>query len=458
MQITFTTSDYNNYNVSCFGAKDGSITVNVTGGTPPYKFLWSNDDSTAYITGLSADYYGVVVTDSNTIQVEDGINLTSPEFLKPILNLYEYNNGYNISLYGASNGSITTTVNGGVSPFTFQWEDGPTTQNRSMLGGGFYSLVVTDANNCLANVQTTLSEPERDDWTMNGNAGSDSTKFIGTTDNKDFVFKTNSSERMRIGNSGIITMPSGSHFEKLFVNRISTEDSVIYLGDSSMVIGTLVNQIYSDGTGTYKGIGICGQIPQVRSGNSFAYGLNSISIGNWVNSHGINSVTIGSGGTGFNGFPLPLENNDNNTLYIGFNSTIPTIVVKPAASASSTGSVGIATLTVPAGYKLAVRGKIICEEVKVKTFLNWDRVFAPDYPLISIAALKEFLIVNQHLRGFPSFREMEKNEGVNVGEIQMSLLRTVEEQALYIIQLNDRLEKVEADNKFLKEKLVSGNR
>ena len=458
IEITFTTSDYNGYHISCFGAKDGSITANATGGTPPYTYQWSNEQTTATINGLSADFYNLVVTDSAGESADFGINLTAPEILKPILTEYQYNNGYNISLYGVSNGSITTAINGGVSPFTFQWEDGPTTQHRAQLGGGFYVLQVIDANNCASVVQTSLSEPERDDWTMGGNANTNpANNFIGTTDNKDLVIKTNSSERMRIGKTGIITMPSGSHFEKLYVNRISTTDSVIYLGDSSMVVGTLVNQIYSDGTGTYKGIGICGQIPQLRSGNSFAFGLNSISIGNWVNSRGTNSISIGSGGTSFNGTPLPLENYDDNSLFIGFNSTIPTVVVKPAGAQNSTGSVGIATTIVPSGYKLAVNGKIICEEVKVKKYLNWDRVFASDYPLISIAELKEFLIANKHLKSVPSYSEMQKEDGVNVGEMQMSLLRTVEEQALYIIQLNDRLERVEADNKLLKEKLVSGN-
>ena len=44
-----------------------------------------------------------------------------------------------------------------------------------------------------------LSEPPVASWTMSGNAGSSpSTNFIGTTDNIDFLLKTNGSERMRI--------------------------------------------------------------------------------------------------------------------------------------------------------------------------------------------------------------------------------------------------------------------
>jgi hypothetical protein len=47
------------------GANDGSITLTVAGGTPPYFFLWSTGDTTKDLTGLTAGTYDVTVSDFN---------------------------------------------------------------------------------------------------------------------------------------------------------------------------------------------------------------------------------------------------------------------------------------------------------------------------------------------------------------------------------------------------------
>jgi len=52
--------------------------------------------------------------------------------------------GVNVDCFGNDNGTITTTVEGGTAPYTFEWDDGPTTQNRSGLSGGEYKVTITD--------------------------------------------------------------------------------------------------------------------------------------------------------------------------------------------------------------------------------------------------------------------------------------------------------------------------
>ena len=52
-------------NIGCSGAGSGSINLYVSGGTPGYNYLWSNDSVTANITGLSTGSYDVSVTDNN---------------------------------------------------------------------------------------------------------------------------------------------------------------------------------------------------------------------------------------------------------------------------------------------------------------------------------------------------------------------------------------------------------
>ena len=55
-------------NESCIGANDGSATVLITGGLPPYSILWSNNENTATITGLIPGTYNITFTDLNGCQ------------------------------------------------------------------------------------------------------------------------------------------------------------------------------------------------------------------------------------------------------------------------------------------------------------------------------------------------------------------------------------------------------
>ncbi len=203
-QLTLTPSNYNNYNISCFGFRDGSIDLTVTGGTSPYSYRWSTEDTIQDLTNLAAGYYQVIVTDKNNNTAEIAITLKEPEMLINDFVVSTYPNGYNISCYDCFNGSIYNFSGGGVPPYTYVWEDGPTTKDRIAMGRGTYALVITDANGCTyAPEQFYLFEPDRSDWTMNGNTGSNpGSNFIGTSDNKDLVFKTNNLERMRLFASG----------------------------------------------------------------------------------------------------------------------------------------------------------------------------------------------------------------------------------------------------------------
>ncbi|MEO8088356.1 MAG: hypothetical protein ABI763_16165 [Bacteroidota bacterium] len=215
----------------------------------------------------------------------------------------------------------------------------------------------------------------------------------------------------------------------------------------------MTNNFTADQSGglynSYKGIGF-GQL-------SYAKGINSIGMGYNARAEGNNSFAFGNNlfipNTTNNAFTIGtgvsstsrLVNTSLNTLYVGFNSDIPTVVVTPASGIGATGSVYIGLLNPtnpPASltnFKLAVNGKILCEEVKVQAYGNWDRVFSHDYNLISQEELAKYLIENGHLPNIPSYEEMKKEDGINVGDFQMRLLRTVEEQALYILDQDKRL-------------------
>lgn len=104
----------------------------------------------------------------------------------------------------------------------------------------------------------------------------------------------------------------------------------------------------------------------------------------------------------------------------------------------SNGQVGIGTVSPISGYMLDVAGKIRSCEVKVSNTSWCDFVFAPDYPLVSLSNLKDFINENRHLPEMPSEAEILANDGFEVSKITQALLQRAEENTLYIIALEER--------------------
>jgi hypothetical protein len=115
------------------------------------------------------------------------------------------------------------------------------------------------------------------------------------------------------------------------------------------------------------------------------------------------------------------------------------------------GGVGIDTEVIPVGYRLAVKGKVVMEGGKIITHSRWpDYVFEKDYKLMSLPALKEFIAENGHLPNIPS-AETVKKEGVDVGEMSILLLQKTEELTLHLIGIEERLKKLETEEKTIKK-------
>jgi len=79
-----TVDTYTQTNVTCNGGSDGSVTVNIIGGTPPYAYSWSPYGGTAATaTGLAIGTYTVTVTDANGSRVIRNFNITQPQVVAP---------------------------------------------------------------------------------------------------------------------------------------------------------------------------------------------------------------------------------------------------------------------------------------------------------------------------------------------------------------------------------------
>ncbi|GAB3433023.1 hypothetical protein [Niabella aquatica] len=118
------------------------------------------------------------------------------------------------------------------------------------------------------------------------------------------------------------------------------------------------------------------------------------------------------------------------------------------------GGVAIGTTSVPIGYKLAVSGKVIADEIKIKPNASgWpDYVFKPGYIVRSLEETEKFIKHYQHLPEIPSAEQVAK-DGVELGNGQAILIKKIEEMTLYLININKRVKQLETENKELKRQL-----
>ncbi len=138
---------------------NGTIDLSVSGGTSPYYYLWNNNDTTEDLSNLSAGNYSVTITDENGCSTTNNTTINQPSNGLAISLISPTYNGYEISCYGGSNGSITTTAVGGLGNLSFVWSNGDSTQNLSNLIAGAYSVTMTDSIGCSLFDNIILNEP-----------------------------------------------------------------------------------------------------------------------------------------------------------------------------------------------------------------------------------------------------------------------------------------------------------
>ncbi|MGB3948220.1 MAG: PKD domain-containing protein [Bacteroidia bacterium] len=148
-ELTATT---NLSNVTCYGLNDGAIQVIVNGGTAGYTYQWNPSvASTSTANNLAPDNYFITVTDINGCQTVTSATLIEPPAISGTL----ITTNPTCSLL---NGSIESSVSGGVSPYTYYWQqNAATTYSINNLGAGVYNLTITDATNCALPLSANLT-------------------------------------------------------------------------------------------------------------------------------------------------------------------------------------------------------------------------------------------------------------------------------------------------------------
>lgn len=131
-------------NVSCYGANDAQIVLNLVGGIAPVTLNW-NDDPTAGVerNNIGPGSYTVTITDATQCVITETFVITEPDELKLSGNKTDA-----LDCDDANSGAINLIATGGTLPLTYLWSNGETTEDLSNIPPGNYSVTVTDANNC----------------------------------------------------------------------------------------------------------------------------------------------------------------------------------------------------------------------------------------------------------------------------------------------------------------------
>lgn len=139
--------------ITCFEANDGSIQLNIQGGTQPFSITWSHGGSGNGVSSLGPGSYTVSVTDDVGCTGQQTFTLTEPDALNITANTVD------VECYASSTGAIDISIVGGSTPYEFSWSNGASTEDLDQIPAGSYQLTITDGNGCTTHEAFEVTQP-----------------------------------------------------------------------------------------------------------------------------------------------------------------------------------------------------------------------------------------------------------------------------------------------------------
>jgi hypothetical protein len=213
---------------------NGTTTIMPAGGNPPYTFLWQDGATIDTYTGLFAGIYHVTIVDNNLCELDTFILLNN---IEPNTSITDTTH---LVCFGDNIGSATLSVTGGLTPYTYLWSDGQTTNIASSLSGGLYFVTTTDNNLCNAYNAVEIFQPNQiiihTDSTpviCYGQANGTAT-VMATGGTSPFVFSWDGNTDFYVGEdpSGL---PAGTFFVTLQDDNGCTADTFIVITQPSLL-------------------------------------------------------------------------------------------------------------------------------------------------------------------------------------------------------------------------------
>jgi len=143
-------------NLDCFEANDGTATIIASGGTGMIEYTLGVETNTAgTFSNLAAGNYEVMILDESGCSQEVNFEINEPSEVA-----VQIVGNTNVNCFGDNSGSLEVSASGGVGDFEFN--NGLEINSTGVfnnLEAGNYVVSISDANNCQATIQSTISQP-----------------------------------------------------------------------------------------------------------------------------------------------------------------------------------------------------------------------------------------------------------------------------------------------------------
>lgn len=167
----------------CSNGNDGTISVEPSGGTGPYNYIWEGPvpdlPNNSMVSGLESGQYMLTVSDVNNCQVVYNLDVLGQSNIEisPLV--------LDVLCNGENTGSINVNPSGGNDPYNYDWS-GPngfasSSESLKNLEGGEYDLILTDNVGCINNYSFLILEPEN---MLEANISANDSVCIGFSDGR----------------------------------------------------------------------------------------------------------------------------------------------------------------------------------------------------------------------------------------------------------------------------------
>jgi len=140
--------------ISCHGAADGSILLNLEGGEAPVRAIWDHGPEQSSLYNLGPGTYSVLLEDAKGCTIQRSFNIVEPDILVVVEQIQDA-----LSCEDGQSGAIDLVVSGGSPPYNYNWSNGATSPGISGLTNGTYSVEITDQSGCFVSQTFRVNRP-----------------------------------------------------------------------------------------------------------------------------------------------------------------------------------------------------------------------------------------------------------------------------------------------------------